>query len=251
MLEFSKKTLENIFPYLRERRGFRTLSRARRQELLSQLKSSAQETNRVQTKPTFLNGLELTGASLFSPILWTTLWLRLRTLPRALYVYLRIKLAKKAIEYRNRPMKFVLHPDPRLKRIAESIDFSTTSLEERIAIVRKMHNTLNNADWGDKLGLAAPQIGINKRVIIVRGNVMFNPEWNPSKAPKNLIKEGCYSVPGKNYNVERAPSGWAKWTNIEGRPFEDKLNGLPAIVFQHEIDHLNGLCCADIGEETE
>ena len=148
-------------------------------------------------------------------------------------------------------MSFLLHPDPLLKRIAEPVDFKKTTREDRVKIVRDMNNALNGADWGMKLGLAAPQIGINKRVAIVRGNVMFNPSFTPSKAPTNLITEGCYSVPGRSFSVERSPSIWAEWTNIDGRPFKDKLNGLQAIVFQHEVDHLNGLCCADVGKEIK
>lgn len=148
-------------------------------------------------------------------------------------------------------MSILIHPDRRLKRIAEEVDFNKTTLEERTTMVRKLGAALQSTTWGDKLGIAAPQIGINKRVIVVRGNVMFNPTWKPTDAPSNPITESCYSLPGKLYKVMRAPYGWAKWTNIEGKLFEDKLTGLPAIVFQHEIDHLNGKCCADIGEELE
>lgn len=148
-------------------------------------------------------------------------------------------------------MKVLIHPDSRLKKIAEPVDFEKTSREERVAIVRKLGATLAQQGYGMKLGIAAPQIGINLRVIIVRGNVMFNPEWRPSEAPTNQITEGCYSVPGKLFKVDRAPYGWAKWLNIDGKPFEDKLNRLPAIVFQHELGHLNGVCCADIGEEIK
>lgn len=114
-----------------------------------------------------------------------------------------------------------------------------------------MGRALQNTQYGAKLGLAAPQIGINKRVIIVRGNVMFNPEWTPTKAPPEYITEGCYSVPKRLFKVSRSKYGWAKWTNIEGQPCEDKLTGIPAIVFQHELDHLDGKCCVDVGEEIK
>ena len=114
-----------------------------------------------------------------------------------------------------------------------------------------MGAALQATKWGMKLGIAAPQIGLNQRVVIVRGNVMFNPTWEPVKAPPETITEGCYSLPNKTFKVSRAKYGWAKWTNINGRPMEDKLNGLPAIVFQHEVDHLDGKCCADVGEEIK
>lgn len=114
-----------------------------------------------------------------------------------------------------------------------------------------MGAALQKTSYGDKLGIAAPQIGVNLRVIIVRGNVMFNPEWQPSRAPANTVTEGCYSVPEKTFKVQRAQYGWAKWTNIDGKPFEDKVSGLPAIVFQHEMSHLNGECLPDYGTEVE
>lgn len=154
------------------------------------------------------------------------------------------------LNLRNRPPKILLYPDEHLKRISKPINFKTTSMGDRAKVVRKMGAALVAQNWGQKLGIAAPQIGINLRVIVVRGNVMYNPEWEPSKAPQDVITEGCYSVPGKTFRVSRAPYGWARWTNIHGKPFEDKLSGLPAIVFQHEISHLNGQCLPDYAEEV-
>ena len=155
------------------------------------------------------------------------------------------------INFRNRPLKILIHPNKKLKRIALPVDFEKTTVEERTELVRKMGNALAKQTYGQRLGIAAPQIGINLRIMVVRGNVMFNPEWHPVQAPANIITEGCYSVPQKLFKVPRAPYGWAKWTNIEGRPMEDKLSGLPAIVFQHELNHLDGVCIADIGEEIK
>lgn len=162
-----------------------------------------------------------------------------------------IHIAKFLLKRRNKPMEILIHPDPLLKRIAEPVDFRKTTLAERSAIVRKLGATLAKQGWGDRLGIAAPQIGINLRIMIVRGNVMFNPEWIPTKAPPDYITEGCYSTPGKLFKVPRAPYGWAKWMNIDGRPMTGKLTGLPAIVFQHEIFHLEGKCLPDYGEEIK
>lgn len=177
--------------------------------------------------------------------------MRWRDFPKATYLWLKYKFAKFLVDRRNKPMKILIHPDPKLKRIAEPVDFNKTSLAERTALVRVLGATLAQQNWGMKLGIAAPQVGINKRVMVVRGNVMFNPEWVPSKSPTDTITEGCYSVPRRIFKVQRAPYGWAKWTSIDGRPMEDKLKGEPAIVFQHELDHLNGKCCADVGEEVK
>lgn len=155
------------------------------------------------------------------------------------------------LDFRNRPPKFLKHPNAKLKRIAEPVDFAATSRDQRVAIIRKMNAALGGVGYGARLGIAAPQIGINKRVIIVRGNVMFNPEWTPSKAPLQDVTEGCYSVPHKKFIVPRARYGWAKWTTIDGKEIEDKLNELAAIVYQHEIDHLDGICCVDKGVEIK
>ena len=162
-----------------------------------------------------------------------------------------MKFGLMLLKWRNRPPKFLIHPDKRLKRIAEPIDFERSTHAMRMQIVRKMNNALGGTTYGQRLGIAAPQIGINKRVIIVRGNVMFNPTWHPSKAPMSTITEGCYSVPKKMYQVERASYGWAEWLDINGRPMRDKLRDLPAIVFQHEIQHLDGQCLPDYGELIE
>ena len=149
-------------------------------------------------------------------------------------------------------MLVLIHPDPRLKRTAQPVDFDKTTREDRVRIVRKMHSTLQAQTWGEKLGLAAPQIGINKRVMLVRGTVMFNPSWYATEAPPNQITEGCYSVPGKTFKVSRAPYGWATWTDINGnKNINVKIKGVPAIVFQHELDHLDGKCCVDIGVEIQ
>lgn len=242
--------MEKDLRSLMARKGFRTLSRARREEVLSQLRLRNQAANQPQNKLISSNEYQKTWASaswrtrlMMSLVKWASL-------PKAIFLWARYRIMKKLLDFRNKPMKILIHPDSRLKRIAEPVDFQTTSIEERTDVVRKMGVALNSQKWGQRLGIAAPQIGMNKRVVIVRGNVMFNPEWNPSKAPSDTITEGCYSLPGKTFKVKRAPYGWAKWTNIEGKPFEDKLSGLPAIVFQHEFDHLNGKCCADVGEEN-
>ena len=176
---------------------------------------------------------------------------RLSALPKAFFLWAKFKITVMILNWRNKPMDILIYPDPRLKRIAEPVDFEKTTLKERTTIVRKMGVSLGRTTYGQQLGIAAPQIGINLRVIIVRGNVMFNPEWQPTKAPPEQVIESCYSAPKKIYRVERAKYGWAKWTSIDGRPMEDKLTNLPSIVFQHELDHLNGKCCPDVGEKLE
>lgn len=241
----SQSEMVNLLRSATPRKGFRTLSRAQLKAGLSRLKSKSEAEKQAQSNSTSSKESKPTGES-ESLLTRSTMWLKqLANVPASLH----LKMASSLLKMRNKPLPILKHPDPRLKRIAEPVDFATTSEQEREAIVLKMGRALQNTDYGARLGLAAPQIGINKRVIIVRGNVMFNPTWTPSKAPPNLVTEGCYSVPRRLYKVSRAPYGWAKWTGIDGKQYEDKLKGIPAIVFQHEIDHLDGKCCADVGEE--
>jgi len=171
-------------------------------------------------------------------------------IPRALWLMVRANLAIWMLKKRNKAMPFLQHPHKILSRIADPVDFEKESPDELSAIVRKMGASLSNASYGGKLGLAAPQIGISKRICIVQGAVMFNPEWTPSKAPLNEGMEGCYSVPHRLFKVKRAPYGWAKWKSIDGVQREFKFSGVRAIIFQHELDHLNGKCCVDVGEEV-
>lgn len=214
-------------------------------------KSRNQAVASVQSKRISSPEYKPTVASPSSPTPSRTYWQRCKSIPGDILVWLRYKLAAYLVKRRNRQPVILLHPDKRLKRIAEMVNFDTMPMITRVRIVRKMSAALGGVTYGQRLGLAAPQIDINYRVVIVRGNVMFNPSWVPSKAPLEHGIEGCYSVPGKVYTVMRAKYGWATWQNIDGKLMQSKLNGTPAIVFQHELDHLNGTCCADVGEEIK
>lgn len=143
-----------------------------------------------------------------------------------------------------------MYPDERLKQVAELVDFEGTSEQERVDIVQKLNTALGGTKFGQRLGMAATQIGINKRVIIVKGNVLFNPVFIPTQAPKDTITESCYSVPRRFFKVERAPYGWVEWTSLSGEKRKARVKGLNAIILQHEIDHLEGKCCIDTGVEV-
>lgn len=93
------------------------------------------------------------------------------------------------------------------------------------------------------LGLAAPQIGINKRIFVIRdGNVFVNPKVIARIGKMNSFEEGCLSVGSdKRFNIKRAKSIIIDYFDRNGQlqrlKTKDKLH---AIVIQHEIDHLNG-----------
>lgn len=100
----------------------------------------------------------------------------------------------------------------------------------------------------DAVGLAAPQIGIMKRVFVLRFPMdrtiipYINPVWRPS-GPATWMVEGCLSIPGEQYAVIRNSGVVVKG---EGYP-EHRLSGLLASAVQHECDHLDGVLISDHG----
>lgn len=95
------------------------------------------------------------------------------------------------------------------------------------------------------VGLAAPQIGVQKRIIVAKPEedeliVMANPEIIESNG-EAIESEGCLSLPGANIKVKRASSIKVKGLDRSGKEIHLNLNGLHAAIIQHEIDHLDGI----------
>lgn len=221
-----------------------------------QLNVKDQEEKQVLNNLSSSNELEPMVELQSSPSPWM-MWLKRFT--KRIYNYLILtkhfilyKLGLKILNFRNRPPKILKYPHKKLSKVSESIDFTKTKEKDLVKIFRKMYSALMSQKYGMRLGIAAPQIGINKRIIIVCGMPMVNPEWKPVNAPKERVKEGCYSLDtNKIYMVERAKYGWAHWQNLKGEQIEMRIKGLQAIVLQHELNHLSGLCCNTIGEEVK
>ena len=110
------------------------------------------------------------------------------------------------------------------------------------------------------LGLAAPQIGINKRFFVFARKpkeyqVIFNPSYFRDGTPTNTV-EGCLSYPDKNYFLKKKRYKRIRvvyYTYKDGKLLRIKqsLSGEPSIIFQHETDHLKGITINMIGEEIE
>lgn len=84
------------------------------------------------------------------------------------------------------------------------------------------------------------------------GKAYINPEWTPTRAPMEDMAESCYSLgEGKFYLVPRATYGWARYQGINGEWIEEKIKGIDAIVYQHELSHLDGKCSIDLGKPTD
>ena len=111
------------------------------------------------------------------------------------------------------------------------------------------------------IGLAAPQVGIQKRLLVIDLNfedpnsppmVFINPEIISSSAGLDTYEEGCLSIPGVYLNVLRPSSIKLSYRDEMGRPKKMNADGLMARCIQHEIDHLNGVCFVDkVTDEEE
>ncbi|MFZ2256075.1 MAG: peptide deformylase [Patescibacteria group bacterium] len=140
-----------------------------------------------------------------------------------------------------------------LRSVSETI--KPQELKQYRSIAEDMVKHIKNPDNGG-VGLAAPQVGVNKRLIVVslmkdyddegyRTIAMINPEIIEHSGETCVDVEGCLSVPGESGDVIRYT--WVKVTFLdpEGRKYAMKLENLAARIVQHEIDHLNGVLFTD------
>ncbi len=137
----------------------------------------------------------------------------------------------------------LLHPDPRLKKPAARVETITPEIE---ALVADMFETMYDAPG---IGLAAPQIGVSRRVIVMdcagkdeaaQPLVMVNPEIADRSAETNTHEEGCLSIPEHFADVTRPAEVAVRWTALDGAARDGWFEGLWATCVQHEIDHLDG-----------
>ncbi len=139
----------------------------------------------------------------------------------------------------------VKDPDPVLRERAKEVTKFNSNLKK---LLKDMADTMYDAEG---VGLAAPQIGISKRVIVVdvrddHGLVeMVNPVI-VEKSGEQIGPEGCLSIPNLNGEVKRAERVVVEGKNAEGEPIRVEAEGYFARAFQHEVDHLNGVLFTDI-----
>jgi peptide deformylase len=146
-------------------------------------------------------------------------------------------------------------PEEVLRQKAQEVEIFDEDLAD---LVDDMIETMREAPG---VGLAAPQIGISKRIIVVEFGdeeddsfpkqlyVMVNPEI--IKQSKDTIPgiEGCLSVPGLVGKVSRSSVVTVKGQDIHGKPIKIRAQGWLARIFQHEIDHINGILYTDRADE--
>jgi len=142
-------------------------------------------------------------------------------------------------------------PDPVLKRKARPVNKFDKELQ---TLLDDMVETMRDAPG---VGLAAPQIGLSDRIIVIEYYerdedeenedapkkvwAVVNPEIVKSSEETLMGVEGCLSIPGLLGEVERHAEVQVKGMNRHGKPMKVKAKGWLARIFQHEIDHLNGI----------
>jgi len=156
--------------------------------------------------------------------------------------------------------EIVKHPSDILRRKAQPVE----SIDDDIR--RLLDDMVETMRAAPGVGLAGPQVDVPLRVIVVEygeeptedGNgkqppkqlfTLVNPEISRSSTETEMATEGCLSVPGLVGDVERAASVTVKALNRRGQPVKIKTSGWLARIFQHEIDHLNGVLFIDRAEK--
>ncbi|EBA17223.1 peptide deformylase [Roseobacter sp. SK209-2-6] len=138
----------------------------------------------------------------------------------------------------------LIHPDPRLKKTCVPV----ADLSDKLRILAD--DMLETMYAAPGIGLAAPQIGIMQRLIVLdcekeegssgKPLVMFNPEILASSEETNVYEEGCLSIPEQFAEVTRPKVVDVRWIDRDGNEQSETFDGLWATCVQHEIDHLDG-----------
>ncbi|MET1112782.1 MAG: peptide deformylase [Allosphingosinicella sp.] len=144
-------------------------------------------------------------------------------------------------------------PDPRLR--VKSTPVETVDDDLR-ALIADMFETMYAAPG---IGLAAIQVGVPKRVLVIdlqededadgqpirKPLVFINPELTDPSTDRNIYNEGCLSVPDQYAEVERPATVRARWLDGDGVQHDDLIDGMLATCLQHEMDHLEGILFID------
>jgi peptide deformylase len=143
--------------------------------------------------------------------------------------------------------EILVWPHPTLKQKAKPVEKVDDSIRQ---LIKDLYESMYAADG---VGLAAPQIGVLKNVIVLdttprqpeaRPVAMVNPEILVLEG-KTTYKEGCLSVPGEAEDVDRASTVTVRYLDEQGQPQTLTTDGLLAIAVQHETDHLKGVMFVD------
>ena len=145
-------------------------------------------------------------------------------------------------------MKIIIAPDNRLNQVSKKVEILDNTV---ISILNQMLECMYK---NKGIGLAAPQVGILKRLVVVdcsdKNNIkkpikLINPEIVKSSSEITEFEEGCLSLPTQYAKVKRPAEIIVKFQNIEGIFCQESFSGIEATCIQHEIDHLDGKLFVD------
>ena len=144
-------------------------------------------------------------------------------------------------------LKILIFPDPRLRTVAKTVEVVDDSIK------KLSQDMLETMYQGSGIGLAATQVNVHKRVIVLDISeskneplILINPEIIKIIDPnKKKFSEGCLSVPGFYEELTRPSAVEISYLDIDGKRNLLLANDLLAVVIQHEMDHLDGKMMVD------
>lgn len=172
---------------------------------------------------------------------------------------------------RNKQVITIDENEKLLRRVAEEIPQKDIPSEKTKNLIKHMAEILAMPTIG--VGLAAPQIGVSKKIFITlkkeflsernsneqkkdipaieKIDIFINPQIIKKSKNKVVLQEGCLSVPDLYGNIKRHEKVTIRAYNERGEKIERGASGLLAEIFQHEIDHLNGMLFIDTATDLE
>ena len=145
-------------------------------------------------------------------------------------------------------LKIIIAPDPRLLEVSKLVQVVNNDIQNLLEDMLEVMYKSNG------IGLAAPQVGILKRLIVMdcsdkntkKEPLKFvNPEILNLSSDKSEFEEGCLSLPTQYAKVERPSNMEVEYKDENGNKYRKSFSGIEATCLQHEIDHLNGKLFVD------
>tara|TARA_B100002049_G_C16051780_1_gene363845 strand:+ start:800 stop:1297 length:498 start_codon:yes stop_codon:yes gene_type:complete len=140
-------------------------------------------------------------------------------------------------------MELIIHPNKILRQKCTEINFDEVTQSELEGIGRQMLEIMYN---NNGVGLAHPQVGGNSRIFVMGdktdSTIIINPVIEKQSVVIEADQEGCLSFPDLWMRVKRAKTILAKWNAPNGKVQREFFNDFQARCFQHELDHLDGIC---------
>ena len=143
-------------------------------------------------------------------------------------------------------LRIVHYPHPVLRGRAKAVQAVTDEIRR---VAERMIDLMHEAPG---VGLAAPQVGLDWRLFVANptgdpgdDHVYINPELSGPSRETEVHEEGCLSLPEIHGDINRPVAITIRALDMDGNPFEQTAEGLPARVWQHEFDHLQGVLIID------